>query len=140
MVGDNRKANNAMTIELTYLVWSGLLTIVQLLVASAGTFTRIGLGSAVGNREDMPASFPGWVGRARRAHANMLENLLIFAIFVIAAHLAERNNDMTALGALIFFWARVAFAAAYVLGITWVRSLLWFAGFVGTLMIALQLL
>ena len=129
-----------MTIELTYLVWSALLAVAQLLVASAGTFTRIGLGSAVGNRDDMPSEFPGWVGRARRAHANVLENLVIFAILVIAAHLADRNNDMTALGALVFFWARVGFAVAYVLGITWVRSLLWFAGFVGMLLIALQLL
>ncbi len=129
-----------MTIELTYLVWSALLAVVQLLVASGGTFTRIGLGAAVGNREDVPLAFPGWVGRARRAHANMLENLIIFAIFVIVAHVAERTNEMTALGALIFFWSRVAFAGAYVLGMTWVRSILWFVGFIGMILVGLQLL
>lgn len=129
-----------MTVELTYLVWSALLAIVQLLIASAGTLSRVGLDTAVGNREDMPASLPGWVGRARRAHANLLENLVVFAILVIAAHLADRNNDMTALGALIFFWARLAFVVAYVLGITWVRSILWFAGFAGMILIALQLI
>jgi hypothetical protein len=32
-----------MTIELTYLFWSAVLAVVQLLVASAGTFGRIGL-------------------------------------------------------------------------------------------------
>ncbi len=129
-----------MTIELTYLFWSALLAIVQLLIASAGTLGRVGLDAAVGNREDMPATFPGWVGRARRAHTNLIENLVVFAILVIAAHLAERNNDMTALGAMIFFWARVGFAAAYILGIIWVRSLLWFIAFVGMILIALQLL
>jgi uncharacterized MAPEG superfamily protein len=129
-----------MSVELTYLLWSALLAIVQLLIASAGTLGQIGLTSAVGNREDMPQSFPGWVGRARRAHANLIENLIIFAVLVIVAHLAERNNDMTALGSMVFFWARVGFAAAYILGITWIRSLLWFVGFVGTILIAVQLL
>lgn len=129
-----------MTVELTYLLWSALLAIAQLLVGSAGTMGQVGLSSAVGNREDMPQSFPGWVGRARRAHANLLENLVVFAVLVIVAHLAERNNDMTALGALVFFWARVGFAAAYIFGVSWIRSLLWFAGFVGMIMIAIQLL
>ena len=129
-----------MTVELTYLLWSALLAIAQLLVGSAGTLGQVGLSSAVGNREDMPQSFPGWVGRARRAHANLLENLVVFAVLVIVAHLAERNNDMTALGALVFFWARVGFAAAYIFGVAWIRSLLWFAGFVGMIMIAIQLL
>ena len=129
-----------MTIELTYLFWSAVLAVVQLLVASAGTFGRIGLAKAVGNRDDLPAAFPGWVGRARRAHANLIENLVVFAIFLVAAHLAERNNDMTALGAAIFFWARLGFAAVYIAGIRWVRSILWFAGFIGMILVAVQLI
>jgi uncharacterized MAPEG superfamily protein len=41
---------------------------------------------------------------------------------------------------MVFFWARVGFAVAYILGITWIRSLLWFVGFVGMILIAVQLL
>jgi uncharacterized MAPEG superfamily protein len=64
----------------------------------------------------------------------------VFAIFIVAAHLAERNNDMTALGAAIFFWARLGFAAVYIAGIRWVRSILWFAGFIGMILVAVQLI
>jgi uncharacterized MAPEG superfamily protein len=47
-------------------------------------------------------------GRAARAHRNMLENLVWFASLVLIAVVTNKTNDMTLLGAQIFFWARVA--------------------------------
>jgi uncharacterized MAPEG superfamily protein len=61
-----------MTPDLQMLVWSAALFLVQMLVAAAGANGQVGLPALAGNREDLPP-LTGWAGRARRAHANMLE-------------------------------------------------------------------
>jgi uncharacterized MAPEG superfamily protein len=66
----------------------------------------------------------------------MVENLVPFAAVVIAAQLAGKNGASTALGAQLFFWCRLAHAAVYILGIPYLRTLLWAASVVGMALIA----
>jgi uncharacterized MAPEG superfamily protein len=127
-----------MPIELQLLVWSGFLALVQMLVAAAGANSQVGLSALAGNRDSMPR-LTGWAQRATRAHLNMLENLVVFAIFVLVAHAAGRLNEMTVLGAQLFFWARLAYAIVYLAGIPWLRTAIWAVSLVGMLMVGLQL-
>jgi len=94
--------------------------------------------------EDVPEDrrFPplSRAGRAQRAHRNMLESLLIFAALVLVAQFAGKSNVVTALGAQLFFWGRLAYAPVYVIGIPWLRTGLWGVSCVGLLQILLQLL
>jgi uncharacterized MAPEG superfamily protein len=124
--------------ELNLLVWSTALAVVQVLVAVTGAFTQVGLMKLVGNREDMP-KLVGWVGRAERAHLNILQNLVLFAVLVLVAVLTNRTNDMTLLGAQLFFWGRIAYALIYLAGIQWLRTLSWLASVIGLVLIFLQL-
>jgi len=124
--------------ELTLLVWAALLTLVQAVVAAQGAFNQVGLVTLAGNREGMP-EIKGWGGRAARAHRNMLENLVLFAALVLVAVIADKTNDKTLLGAQLFLWARVAYAAIYVAGIPWLRTGVWAVSIVGLAMIFLQL-
>src|SRR6266404_6418031 len=128
-----------MTIELKLLVWSTALALIQMLIAVLAAMTQVGLMPLVGNRENLPA-FEGWAGRAQRAHSNMLESLIIFAALVLVAQLAGKTNVVTALGAQLFFWSRLAYAPVYVIGIPWLRTGLWGVSFVGLLQILSQLL
>ncbi len=128
-----------MTVELTYLLFAAVLCFLQAGIATLGTIGNRGLERAAGNREDFVGDLPGWAGRAHRAHRNMLESLILFAIVVVIAHLAERNNDMTALGAQLFLWARLAYLVVYIIGVPWVRTGVWAVSIVGLVMIALQL-
>ena len=123
-----------MTIELQMLVWSAALALVQMLVAVVGAQTQLGLPMLAGNRDSLPV-LTGWAGRARRAHLNMLESLVIFAAIVLVAHAAGEANERTALGAQIFFWGRAAYALVYVAGIPWVRTLVWAVSVAGLLLI-----
>ena len=109
-----------------------------MVVAAIGAQGQVGLPALAGNREDLPA-LTGWAGRARRAHLNMLENLLLFAIAVLVAHAAGRANATTALGAAMFFWARLAYAAIYVVGVPWLRTAAWAVALAGILIIFSQL-
>ena len=128
-----------MTTDLTYLVWAVALTIVQVLVASSGAMIQIPLPVLAGNRE-AALDARGWVGRAQRAHRNMLESLVLFAALVLVAHVSGRANATTALGAAMFFYARLAYAAIYWFGIAWVRTVAWSLAMVGLVLILLQLI
>ena len=128
-----------MTVELKLLVWSTALALIQMVVALSAAIAQVGLLPLVGNRENLPA-FQGWAGRAQRAQRNMLENLIIFAALVLVAQFAGKTNVATALGAQLFFWSRLAYAPAYVIGIPWLRTGLWGVSFVGLLQILSQLL
>lgn len=127
-----------MSIDLKMLVWSVLLTLVQAVVAVLGAQLQVGLPRLAGNRENMP-EIDGWGGRATRAHLNMIENLVLFAALVLVAQVAGRANATTALGAQLFFWARVFHFGVYLAGIPWARTAIWGVSVVGLLMIASQL-
>jgi uncharacterized MAPEG superfamily protein len=127
-----------MPIELQLLVWSGILALVQMLIAVMGAQMQVSLPVLAGNRENMPP-LTGWAARATRAHLNMLENLVVFAIFVLVAHAMNRFNATTALGAELFFWARLAYAIIYVIGIPWLRTLVWGVSFAGIVVVLSQL-
>jgi uncharacterized MAPEG superfamily protein len=127
-----------MTPEIYYLVWSAALTLVLALVAVTGAQLQVGLPTLAGNREGLP-EMTGWAGRAARAHRNMLENLVLFAILAFAAKAVGISNGTTILGAQLFFWGRVAHAVLYVAGIPWARTAAWGVSIVGLILIFWQL-
>lgn len=127
-----------MPIELQLLVWTVALAVVQMLVAVSGATLQVGLPTLAGNREGLP-ELTGWAGRAARAHRNLLESIVLFAALVLVAHATGRTNELTALGAQLFFWGRVAHAVIYVLGLPWVRTLAWLVSLAGLLVILAQL-
>ena len=127
-----------MTPDLQMLVWSAALALVQMLIAVAGAQGQLGLPMLAGNRDGLPP-VTGWAGRAQRAHLNLLESLAIFAIVVLVAHVAGRANETTALGAMLFFWGRVAYALVYIVGIPWLRTLVWAVSVAGIALIFTQL-
>ncbi len=128
-----------MTVELKMLVWSVALAFVQMLLSVTGAIFQVGLPELAGNR-DKPIEYTGWVGRSVRASYNMLENLALFAPLVLVAQAAGRDSAVTALGAEIFFAARLVHACVYVIGIRYLRTLVWGVSLVGLLMIFSQLL
>jgi len=127
-----------MTLELRLLLWSAVLTLVLAVVAVLGALLQVGLPRLAGNREEMPA-IGGWAGRAMRAHRNLLENIVLFAILVLTARAAGISNASTVLGVQLFFWGRVAHALIYIAGIAWLRTAAWAVSVIGMIMIFLQL-
>jgi uncharacterized MAPEG superfamily protein len=125
--------------DLTYLVWSAILTFVVMLIAVGGATQQVGLPMLAGNRQGMP-DMTGWAGRAARAHRNMLESLVLLAILVLVANVARKSNANTILGAQIFFWARLAYVGLYIGGIVWARTAAWGVSVIGLLLILWQLL
>ncbi|MBV9138719.1 MAG: MAPEG family protein [Hyphomicrobiales bacterium] len=126
-----------MAVELHYLVWTVALAFAQMLIAVSGATLEVGLPELAGNREPAP-KITGWADRARRSHLNMLESLVLFAALVLTAVVAQKTNSTTALGAEIFFWARLVYAIIYAAGIPWLRTAVWGVSVIGLVMIFTQ--
>ena len=132
-----------MPIELKYLVWSVALFFVMILAQSIGSIFsgKATPAELVGPRDHLPANgLTPFHGRARRAQQNMIEAMCMFAPLVLVAAVTNSFSPLTALGAALFFWSRVAFAPLYWFGVPWLRTLVWFASIAGIVMILLELL
>lgn len=84
------------------------------------------------------AGFPDWVHRAHRAHLNLLEQLLPFAILVLIVDRLEGYSALTYRSAVAFFWLRLAHAAGMISGMARlpVRPMLFVGGWICCLIMA----
>jgi len=122
-----------MSPEIKYLAWSIALGLVYVLVAaSLGTMQR-GLNWNVGNRDGDTRPLTGAAARSHRASRNFLETFAFFAAAVLAVVLTKANSAHTAQGAMLYFWARAVYLPVYVIGIPYLRTLVWAVSFVGLL-------
>ncbi len=135
----NLLEGNHVSVELNMLVATALLAVVQAFPQAIAVTWHGGLGVAAGNRDNVPP-LPQWAGRAERAQLNLLANLVPFTALVLVAHETGLTNAETAWGATLFFWSRMAYAAIYIAGIPYLRTVAFVAGLVGMLGIARVLL
>ncbi len=126
-----------MTVELSAIVWSGILLLLLILISAFGNVRAMGQAWGIGNREEQ-APGTGWAGRAKRAYMNLLEGLLVFSAIAIPAHLAGIHSGLTVLAAQLFLAGRVAHAIVYLLGWTFIsiRTLVWLVSIVGIVIFA----
>jgi uncharacterized MAPEG superfamily protein len=121
------------------LVYSAVLFFVIILVQAGLAITQNGLMAQAGSRDNLPE--PTVLRkRLQRLTGNMQENMVIFAVVVLVANAAEVSNDSTALGATVFFYARVAHAIVYGFGWPMIRPLFYFISLYGPVVIALEIL
>lgn len=128
-----------MTTELTWLTFVATLTALMWVPYILNMIAVRGLVDAVGYPEN-PPPMAGWAQRMKAAHVNAVENLVVFAALVLAAHAAGISNDLTVLACQLYFWARLVHLLAYTFAIPWVRTLAFVAGFAAQMIVALQLL
>jgi uncharacterized MAPEG superfamily protein len=82
-----------------------------------------GLMGAMANpsRGDKPQS--AWAQRLYFAHTNAVDNLIVFAPLVIMLDSIGHSTPATVIACAVYFWARLAHAIVYALGIPVVRTL-----------------
>lgn len=128
-----------MTPELTSLTWVAALSAIMWIPYILNTIMVRGLVDAVGYPTD-PKPLAPWAQRMKAAHYNSVENLVLFATLVLVAHAVGVTNDTTVLVCEIYFWARVVHLVAYTLGIPWVRTLAFVAGWISCVALLFELL
>lgn len=128
-----------MTTELLYLVWVTVLTGVIWMPYILDRIAVWGIVDTTGYPENPEPQSP-WATRLIKAHANAVENLVIFAILVLVAHAVGISNNITVTACAIYFWARVVHLLAYAFAVPWVRTLAFATGFFAQAALAWQLL
>lgn len=123
-----------MPVELKMLGWSIVLGLVYLVFATTLSLMQRGMTWNASNREEtVPLS--GLAARADRASRNFLETFAFFAAAVLVVVVGQHTNGQTALGAQLYFWARVVYLPVYAIGIPYLRTLVWAASVVGLVMV-----
>lgn len=104
-----------------------------LYVFTAGTLSNSqrGLKWNAGNRDVPPPPLKGSAARASRAASNFLETFPLFAAAVLGVVVAGRTSAQSALGADLYFWARVVYLPVYCVGIPYLRTAVWIVSLVG---------
>lgn len=120
----------AATAAMTGLMW--LPYIVSLIV-------QTGLGAALTDPNGGLEPERSWAGRAKRAHGNAVENLVVFAPLALSVHVLGVGDGATALAAKLYFIARVGHYAVYTLGAPVVRTLIFALGVACQAVLALRL-
>jgi uncharacterized MAPEG superfamily protein len=119
-----------MTIDLWYLAYTAILTAALWIPYIACQVMTNGFLGAENYVDPAPRPVPLWGKRADRAYLNAVESFAPFAALVIVAHLLGKADAMTAFWAACFFWLRLTHAVVYMLGIPYIRTLVFTLGFV----------
>ncbi len=122
--------NTTTSPELIFLVLTAGLTALFWLGYIVNRITEIGLWPTLADPKSHGAPKAKWAQRMVLAHGNAVENLVVFAALVLAVQLTQTNNEVTAMAATVFFYARLAHAVIYTMGIPVLRTLAFFVGFV----------
>jgi uncharacterized MAPEG superfamily protein len=96
-----------------------------------------GVGRTLADPYDPTApADPAWAKRARRAHANAVENLAVFAPLVVILGLINLSTPVTVFAAQTYLAARLVHYVVYAADIPVVRTLAFVVGAGATLVLA----
>lgn len=130
---------NAMSAELYWLAWTTVFTGLLWLPYILQIIRKIGVNTALSETGGVEPHH-SWSVRAKKAHANAVENLMIFAPLALAVHILEAGSAATALSSGAYFAFRVAHAFVYTLGVPYLRTLAFAGGVVCQGVLALAVL
>jgi uncharacterized MAPEG superfamily protein len=128
-----------VSIEIRMLVWSVVLGLVQILLATMAAAGQRGAAWAASSRDEPLPTLTGVAGRLDRARANFLETFAFFAALVLAVVALGRHDATSALGAQLYFWARLVYVPVYAAGIPYLRTLVWAVSIAGLVMLLVAL-
>jgi uncharacterized MAPEG superfamily protein len=122
--------------------WLGATAILMLVIVLPYVLDRIGvwgLGATLDNPKPGAPRLAEWAERMKAAHYNTVENFVVFAPVLVAVVLSGQSSPATVLAAMVFFYARLAYAIVYTFGIPVLRTLCFLVGWLATLYLALLL-
>lgn len=121
--------------ELGCLCWAVVLGLAQLMIATAMATHERGTAWNLSSRDQPAKPVSTVTGRMLRAFANFKETFVFFVVAVLVVTVLNKANAMSALGAQLYVWARLAYVPVYAAGITVVRTLIWLISLAGILMV-----
>ena len=124
-----------MSTELTVLAWSCVLALAHIFIAVRFKTRQYGTKWNMGARDEtLPPPDP-IVGRLARAQANFFETFPVAAAAILIVEVADRTDQWTAIGAVLWLAARVVYLPLYAAGIPKVRTIVFLISMIGILLV-----
>ncbi|MDB5735974.1 MAG: hypothetical protein JWN16_2611 [Alphaproteobacteria bacterium] len=121
--------------EIQILLWAIILGLVQLMLATTMATRELGTKWNASPRDAPTPPVSTVTGRMLRAFANFKETFVFFAVAVLVVTVLGKHSATSALGAQLYFWARLAYVPVYAAGIPVLRSLIWLVSLAGIVMV-----
>lgn len=130
----------SMSKELFWLTLTALFTGLCWFPYIANRLLEIGIGGAALDPNPNLKPKAAWAQRMKAAHANGVENLVVFAPLALVVHITGTGTVLTATVAMVYFFARVVHYLVYTFGVPGIRTLAFSVGAVCQLILALAVL
>jgi uncharacterized MAPEG superfamily protein len=98
-----------------------------------------GLWAALDNPKPGDTPQSPWAMRLYFAHSNAVENLVVFAPLVLILDSLNVSTWATVIACAVFFWARLAHAILYALGVPVLRTIAFTVGFLCQVVLVLAI-
>lgn len=108
--------------ELFYLTLTATATALFFIPYIGQLILQLGPLNALRETSGGQISNVNWAQRAKRAHYNAVENLVVFAPLAIIIHILGLSNNLTTIAAQIYFFSRIGHYLVYSLAIPYART------------------
>ena len=134
--------HTTMTTELFWLVITATMTALLWIpyILNRMKEHEHGAWAAVWNPQPDTHPKAQWAVRLMRAHANAVENLVVFSPLVLALQLAGTSTVITANACMVYFIVRVSHVIFYTFAIPLLRTVAFAIGFFCQMALAMTLL
>jgi len=130
-----------MPTELTILGTSVILLVVHIMLQGQTATRDRGLAWNAGPRDGGAEKPLGpLAGRAARALSNYQETYPAFIALALGLAVTGQTGGLGAAGAILWLIARIVYIPLYLLGVPYVRSLVWVAAMLGLLLMLIRFL
>ena len=131
--------STALPTELTVLAWSVVLLLVHIVAQTLSLVKDGGLAYAMSNR-DGEVAISLVTDRLTRGLRNFVETYGAFVGLSLALAATDKAGGLGAVGALVWFWARVFYIPIFAAGVPVLRTGVWTVSIVGLVMMLIRLL
>jgi len=129
-----------LSTELYWLVMTVLMTSVLFWPYIINRMKEHGIWQAVCNPQPDTRPKAQWAERLMRAHANAVENLVIFAPLVLVLQIVGTSTTTTANACMLYFFVRLAHVLLYTFAVPLLRTVVFVIGWGCQMALALTLL